>query len=422
MANRKISLKDHEVIALGLELGNRFNSYRITPEQEIELQGIRLENKKEEVANEERSIKVDSDSDTVISGYKKKFVLSAWNDETGLMMDIDAYCDHYNLPRTDITSYKLVSHTGTPYYNIVFKENISEIVQDFDFESIIQQYIKPVSVLKAPPIKKGKDFDTLTYTDVHVGMDTDKYGQSMYAVPWNREEIMKHVKIMVDTTIAEKESNTLVVDELGDLLDGFDGQTTRGGHALPQNMTNEEAFDCALELKMYIADRLIPQYESVQFNNICNDNHAGSFGYFVNSSFKQICAEKYPGVIVNNHRQFMNYYYVKGVCNVITHGKDDKSLKFGFKPFLEPKGIEKIDQYCKQNDLYKGGEQIIFKKGDSHQALFDMCTSDDFYYFNYPALSPSSQWVQTNFKAGRRGFFNESYKDGKIYLKPTFIK
>jgi hypothetical protein len=47
-----------------------------------------------------------------------------------------------------------------------------------------------------------------------------------------------------------------------------------------------------------------------------------------------------------------------------------------------------------------------------------MCTSDDFYYFNYPALSPSSQWVQNNFKKGRRGFILESSLNGQITLKP----
>jgi hypothetical protein len=36
--------------------------------------------------------------------------------------------------------------------------------------------------------------------------------------------------------------------------------------------------------------------------------------------------------------------------------------------------------------------------------LFDYCSSDEFDYFNYPAFSDSSEWVQTNFKKGRSGF------------------
>jgi hypothetical protein len=126
-------------------------------------------------------------------------------------------------------------------------------------------------------------------------------------------------------------------------------------------------------------------------------------------------------VEVNNHRQFISHYFAGNVCYLITHGKDDTTLKFGFKPQLDSKGLEKIDQYCKQNKIYRDAELIVFKKGDSHQCLFDMCTSDDFFYFNYPALSPSSQWVQNNFKKGRRGFVLESCKGTNITNNVKFI-
>lgn len=363
-------------------------------------------------------------SKTSTGDYKEKFVLSAWNNQSGKMMDIDSYCDYYSLPRKDITSYKLVSHTGTPYYNIVFKENISKEVEAFDFDLILSKHTKnviPISITYVDNKNHTKDFDTLTYTDVHIGMDTDSTNNSMYAVLWNREEVIKAADHMVDVTIMERESDTLIIDELGDFLDGFDGYTTRGGHKLPQNMTNEEAFDCALEFKILVMDGLIKHYRKIIFNNICNDNHAGAFGYFVNKAFKEIAELKYGNVEVNNHRQFMNHYFMGDTCYVITHGKDDSTLKFGFKPALDSKGIEKIDQYCKQNNIYRNCTNVVFKKGDSHQALFDMATSDDFFYFNYPALSPSSQWVQNNFKKGRRGFVNESSINGRIYIKPFFI-
>jgi len=362
------------------------------------------------------------DSNTKTKGYENKFVLSAWNKDTGSMMNIDDYCEHYNLPRRDITSYKLVSHTGTPYYNIVFKENIEEHTSDFDLDGIISKHIKPVDV-KWGVIggDRSCDFDTLTYTDVHVGMDTNKSGNSMYATEWNKDSIMDSARRMINYTVENKRSSVLYIDELGDLLDGFNAKTTRGGHELPQNMTNEEAFDCALEFKMMLVDSLVPCYDKIFCNNICNDNHAGSFGYFVNEAFKKVVELKYDSVEVVNHRQFISHYFVGSVCYLITHGKDDSTLKFGFKPQLDSKGLEKIDQYCKQNKIYRDAELIVFKKGDSHQCLFDMCTSDDFFYFNYPALSPSSQWVQNNFKKGRRGFSVENCKGINITINTKFI-
>ena len=311
--------------------------------------------------------------------------------------------------------------TGQQWIQYAAKQEKEE-VKDFDFEGIVKKHIKRLDRLVVPIIDKAADFDRLVISDVHIGMETNKYDNSMYAVKWNKEEVLKDCARIAEATIKERQSNFIVVDDYGDLMDGFDGKTTRGGHELPQNMTNEEAFDTAVEFKIKLIEPLLTHYSKIEVNNICNDNHSGAFGYFVNKTMKEILELKYDNVKVTNHRKFINHYFIGNICFVISHGKDDKSLKFGFKPQLKPDSIEKIDQYCKNNGIYKTAELVIFCKGDSHQALFDMCSSDDFYYFNYPALSPSSQWVQNNFKKGRRGFFLESYKDLDIYLKPKFIK
>lgn len=292
--------------------------------------------------------------------------------------------------------------------------------EDIDFDAIVQKYIKPIDGIQVGE-KMECDFDVLTYSDLHIGMDTDKYKSSLYPVEWNRDRVMESCTEMIEKVITNQESDTIVVDDLGDLLDGFNAKTTRGGHDLPQNMTNEESFDCALEFKMTIVDNLVNYYPHITFNNICCDNHSGSMGYFVNSAFESIVRHKYPFIKVNNHRKFINHYFHGEVCFVITHGKDDRTLKFGFKTHADASQVEKIDQYCKQYGIYHKAKKVIFKKGDSHQCIFDMATSDDFDYFNYPAMSPSSQWVQNNFKKGRRGFVIEHFTGVERVVKP-FLK
>jgi len=335
----------------------------------------------------------------------KPFVLSAWNDE-GYMMDIEQYCDHYLLPRHDIKKYKLVSHTGTPFYNIEFYSN--EIVEEVDLLKSIDVLLKDipkVTLAKKPNVLVT---DRLIYTDVHVGMDASRSGLAQYSAEWNKDELFKRVRFMVDKAVKNKTSKNIVVDELGDYMDGYNGQTTRGGHALPQNMTNEQSFDNGLTAKMMVAKELSKHWDHVTFNNICEDNHAGSFGYIVNSAFKSLCEVSFDNVEVVNHQKFMNHYFIGSHCHVISHGKDSRNLKFGFKPMLDPKQIEKIDQYLKNENIYAKAEYIEFTKGDSHQYLMDCCTSDDFDYFNVMAFSPSSEWVQTNFKRGRSGFVIQS--------------
>ena len=357
-------------------------------------------------------------SESLPNDYNKsKLVLSAW-DKNGYMMDIDKYCNVYQLPRQDISSYKLVSHTGTPFYNIVFKETFIEEVKSLDIDGIIKKYVKPI-VLNVQEIQTNYLFDRLVYTDVHIGMTTNENGFSLYGGKWDETEIENRLNALIKHVLSNKKSNTLIVDELGDFMDGWDGETTRKGHRLPQNMDNEKAFDTGLRFKVKLVDSLAKHYKKIICNNICNDNHAGSFGYVVNSAFKQVTELKYNHVIVNNIRKFIDHYYFGKHCFILTHGKDSKSLKFGFKPNLDPKQIEKIKNYIDHHQIMAKSNFIEFSKGDSHQKLFDESSSDTFDYYNYGALSPSSEWVQTNFKKGKSFFEFFNFKeDGQKEHKP----
>jgi hypothetical protein len=434
MSTIRKRLSKIEADLLKLELrtstGHGNPKYPITIEQWHTIQEARKQKHQSPSLNQDQSQKklsVKNTSKTSANDYKEEpFFLSAYCKETKSILSIEDFCKKYNQPFENLSSHKFLPyHYKEPSYNIVFKPQlaVNDQLEDFNFDEIIQKYIKPIKQEQYFAKKGNKDFDTLTYTDVHTGMNPDADNNTMYVKDWNKEELMKSADILIQQTLEEQESSVLYVDDLGDLLDGMDGQTTRGGHALPQNMTNEECFDAALEFKLKTLYGLVNNYDRIYFNNMCNDNHSGAFGYFVNEAFKKIAEIQFKDKVkVTNHRKFINHYYVGRICFVISHGKDDKSLKFGFKPVLDFKGAEKIDQYCKQNGIYKNSDLVIFKKGDSHQALFDMCTSDDFYYFNYPAISPSSNWIKNNFKLGRRGFVNESFKGLKNYMKIHFIK
>lgn len=347
------------------------------------------------------------ESKTSPNDYGAPFVLSAW-DKNGKIMNIEEYCTYHGLPRKDITSYKLITHSKQPYFNCVFRE-VATDVEDLDFKGAVNDALSSLGFYEAgiipPKIEKETDITRLIYTDVHIAMSTNIEGTAMYATKWDYDTIMETCNTMCDHVIANRNGTTLVIDELGDFLDGWDGFTTRGGHKLPQNMTNTIAFQTGLEFKLQMMERLTPYFKTIICNNICNDNHSGDFSSILNHSFKVISEDKY-GVTINNHVKFINHYFLGKHGIVICHGKDKKALKFGFKPKLDAVQIEKIDHYMKHNgeNIYRKSEWIEFSKGDSHQMLFDYSTAQDFDYCNYPALSPASEWVQTGFKKGIRGF------------------
>jgi hypothetical protein len=293
-------------------------------------------------------------------------------------------------------------------------------IKDIDFESIFSGKIKPIEVI-SNCIKEGL-FDRLVYTDVHIGMNVNPDGYSLYGGKWDEHEIEERLTMIVSHVVNNKKSETLYIDELGDFMDGWDAQTVRKGHELPQNMDNQKAYDVGVSFKIRMIDELVKHYKNIICNNICNDNHAGAFGYVVNSAFKTIIELKYSNVKVNNLRKFINHYSFGNYTFILTHGKDAKNLKFGFKAKLDIIAMEKIDNYIKEHYLYKENVVIEFSKGDSHQYVFDNSTSQTYSYCSYPALSPSSEWVQTNFKKGISGFvFFNFYEDRKV-LQEYFFK
>ena len=200
-------------------------------------------------------------------------------------------------------------------------------------------------------------------------------------------------------------------------MDGYDGFTTRGGHKLPQNMDNQKAFDVALKFKILMIDELFKHYDYIDCVNICNDNHGGSFTYVVNSAFKTYADLKYhKNINVVNQRKFIDHYIIGNRCFILTHGKDDKALKFGFKPQLDPAQIEKIKNYIDEYKLHQ--YKIEFSKGDSHQLLFDFTTSTAFEYQNFGAFSPPSDWVKTNFKNTSSSFVTFNYYENQKTINP----
>lgn len=265
-----------------------------------------------------------------------------------------------------------------------------------------------------PTKKKGTYHMNVVYTDVHTAMETDATGYGLYGGVWNAVEqhkrksrIIKEVK----KVIAKKgKPSSIHVFDLGDFMDGWDGLTVRGGHTLPQNMDNEKAFDTAFDWKISLGQNLETTGVKVHHHNVCNDNHSGSFGYVVNKAVKIPIESTCKNTKWHIYRVFISHVKVGKHCFIFTHGKDAKHKKFGFKKDLTQEAIDKIQEYIDFHHLHD--YYITFMKGDTHLECFDS-SHPKINYFNYPALSPASEWVQTNFSRGRSGFVINTYSGSK---------
>lgn len=372
--NKKFHIKDNIALIMGLTL-NENRNYRLPPERHAELYRLRA---------------------------------------NGGIVDA---CENVGVsPENTPMLWLKTKHESVRVTNPLFKSQEQKAIEDIDFLSIFKDKIQPIKVHLSndslPYVATGCLFDRAVYTDVHIGMDVNKDGFALYDGTWNETEIFNRLTIFVNEIVKRQRSKTLFLNDLGDFMDGFDGFTTRGGHALPQNMDNQKAFDIGLKFKITMIDELLKYYSHIKVVNICNDNHAGSFGYIVNSAFKTYIELKYhENIEVINQRKFIDHYIVDNRCFILTHGKDDKSLKFGFKPQIDAQQIEKIKNYIDEYKLHN--YDIEFSKGDSHQLIFDLTSSTAFEYQNFGAFSPPSDWVKTNFKNTKSSFTIFNYYENQ---------
>ena len=352
-------------------------------------------------------------------------------DEYDMLQKYRAIKDHSNymgMDERDVDSGWLKSKEASLHFKNPAFQKPDFKVEDIDWAKITNSVLDGLIDAKSDFDFIGETghcdrtdiFDRLVYTDVHIGMkipDTAQYGGV-----WNREVVMDKLSQMIGFVLFNQKSDILIVDDLGDFMDGMGGKTVRKAHDLPQNMTDQEAFDCGLEFKIRLARELCSRYKTVYFHNICNDNHSGAFGYTVNSAFKYIAEQIFKNATVDNYQKFINHYEIKNNTFILCHGKDGKNLRFGFSPHIKDSGKEKINNYIDMEYLMKKGVRIEFSKGDSHVELSDKATPNRFEYWNYPAFCPASDWVQTNYVPNDNGFYFFNYSDTNRYqINPYYF-
>lgn len=309
------------------------------------------------------------------------------------------YCKESGIDQSDVSAY----WDKSDKYSILVRPNISkdEITPEYIKEIVSNIDFKP----QAPATECNSDeILRIIITDVHVGMETDESGYGLYKQVWNESELFKRMDVILsEVNRIKRDFKEVHVIDLGDYLDGWNGLTTRGGHGLPQNMSNRKAFKVGVKFKVELYNKL--QYLlgcNLVAYNVCNDNHSSDFAFVVNETVKQVSELSNQNIEVNNLQRFISHYTYGKHCFILCHGKDEAHMKFGLKPKLDPVAKEKIMEYIRYYNI--DSEFVTFEKGDSHQQLLDSTSSENFEYFNYRALSPASSWVKHNFKLGTNGF------------------
>ena len=276
--------------------------------------------------------------------------------------------------------------------NKTIEQSISKVLKKFKKEDY---NFKPTKV------KSNKKAIKVTTTDDHLGLEPNPDNLGLFEYEYNAKIYEDSYQKVFNSII--KEFNTygyfdlLLLDNLGDEQDGFNALTTRGGHHLPQNMTNAEVFETCINVKVKLIKSLVESNiaKKIILRKVVNDNHSGDFGHTINIAVKKIINLIYSNDIVEVETltKFLEHRIYGDHCFILTHGKDKKQMFKGLPLQLNDKTINYINDYIRFYDIKS--RYIHVEKGDLHQIGYNKCTTFD--YRNFMSFAPPSSWVQHNF-------------------------
>lgn len=299
--------------------------------------------------------------------------------------------------------FKKLEEERSKHTERILKETQKELVElkskMNDFKSMINDKLLEDIVpfeIKQEKIKDRKAI-VVYLSDMHVGAETKK--DSIYKNPYDEAEFRRRLDATCDEIIAQYSIfgrfDKIIICNLGDSLDGYNGETTRGGHGLPQNMDNREQFNVYVGNMIAFFDKLhlINIANSIEYMCVGDSNHDGDFGYIANRTLEVYLNTKYPQMNVRVFKKFIEHFNYGLHTFILTHGKDKEDKQFGLPLNLTEKIEVYFDEYLYNNDI--GGHNIHIISGDLHQTSVNYAKR--FRYKKVSSLYGSSKWIHTNF-------------------------
>lgn len=230
----------------------------------------------------------------------------------------------------------------------------------------------------------------LYLSDLHIGAYNEKYG-FIKLEQYDEKEIARRLAKIVEF-ISTRNYNDIVVVNLGDSLDSYNKETTRGGHILPTTLSNKEQSQVFLRIMFWFFQALKTYSDNIRYYCVGEANHDGDWGWINNIALaSKLESLNIPSYISNKP---IDKFDINDVSIIYLHGKDSLNQFKQFPLVLNDKTVNWFNTYfLTSGEKYKS--KICVVKGDLHQPAFTSCNTFD--YFSCPSLYGSSQYIVANF-------------------------
>ena len=230
-------------------------------------------------------------------------------------------------------------------------------------------------------------------SDLHIGAYNEKFG--FYQLPnYDKKEIKRRLDKVLSTFDKMICDNIVVVD-LGDSIDQFNKETTRGGHLLPNNMTDKEMSHLYLDCMEYFFGNLkkLTSCSKYYYYSIGESNHSGDFGWALNLALSYKLQQNGWKTFVSDYP--IDDFTVGNIRWIYTHGKDNQNQFKQLPLTLNPQTELYFANYIAEKKLNINGEKVYVVKGDLHQYAYT--SGKQFDYVSVGSMYATSNYIAANF-------------------------
>lgn len=265
------------------------------------------------------------DTTTETNQYEVSQVLSA-RKPNGQIMNIQEYCDYYNIPREEVRSYKLVTHTGVPFYNIA-SGNVADL-DEVDIEEVKAIIAEGIKSYKYEPkdILQSEGEAVVTIADLHFGAYIDNL---LKTKPFNINILSDMLNEIAEVVNKKHKGCKVHVHILGDIIESFTGLNhINSWKGLQKGMIGAEAVKLATTV---LHKDLLNNIEKLASVKIISGNH---------DRVTSNKAEDTDGDVANlvswgleligynvEYNPFILTHLVDGINYILLHGHDSISKK-----------------------------------------------------------------------------------------------
>lgn len=304
---------------------------------------------------------MDNDTTTTTAQYSKRKVLTAY-DQDGKLMNIEQYCNYYGIPFDQAKTYKLVTHTGVPFYNIasnIINEPTEDLIDADELRQLISEDLKGYKYKSNPKAIYNKKINVVKISDLHFGAYIDNLIKSKdYSISILAERLRDAADI-----INSDPSEEVHVHILGDLIESFTGLNHKNSwKGLAKGMIGAEAVKLCCQVLHESFLQRITNLKTVKIvagnhDRLTSDKNEDTEGGAANLIAWGLGLIGYnvefnPSVITHT---------IDGICHILTHGHHGIS-RMSTKDLCWTYGQQGIYNLIAEGHLHSIIEKLSVKK------------------------------------------------------------